>query len=157
VLLGYVNNPSAAGGGSSSITSPVDVSGYVEVNCKTGCGSSNPNGQAVMASSAPVVIASNQSALPATTQPTGFSAGIQFQTAVTASAAALASNAAHSFCLVALPTNSLTVYVGFSSGVTTSTGAPLPPGGTYCLQLSNTNLVYVIASSTGSSVSVIGE
>jgi hypothetical protein len=55
-----------AGGASSSnatIISPVDGSGYVEVNCKTGCSGANPNGQATMANSSPVVIASNQSAV----------------------------------------------------------------------------------------------
>lgn len=66
VLLGYVNNPGAAGSSSASITNPVDVSGYVEVNCKTGCSGGNPNGQATMANSAPVVVASNQSAIPVT-------------------------------------------------------------------------------------------
>jgi hypothetical protein len=90
-----------------------------------------------------------------TTQPTGFGSLVEFQQAVTASAAALPSNAAHSFCVKALPTNALTVYLG-GSGVTTSTGYPLQPGDWFCYQLSNTNLVYVIASSTGSSVSITG-
>jgi hypothetical protein len=65
VLLGYTNNPGASGSASSTIVSPLDGSGFVEVNCKTGCAGSNPNGQAVMANSSPVVIASNQSAVPA--------------------------------------------------------------------------------------------
>jgi hypothetical protein len=37
ILLGYANNPGASGSASSSITSPLDGSGFVEVNCKTGC------------------------------------------------------------------------------------------------------------------------
>jgi hypothetical protein len=153
VLLGYVNNPSAAGSTSSSIASPVDGSGYVEVNCKTGCSAGNANGQAAMANSAPVVIASNQSALA--TQPSGFGTLIGFQQAVTASAVALSTNSSHSFCVTALPANTINVYVG-PSGVTTSTGLPLQPGQTACWALSNTNLVYVIASTTGASVSVSG-
>ena len=74
VILGYVNNPGVSGSSAASITSPVDGSGYVEVNCKTGCGSTTL-GQTVMASSLPVAIASNQSAVPVsgtfwqTTQP----------------------------------------------------------------------------------------
>lgn len=46
------------------VTGPVDGSNNLKVNCITGCAGSNPNGQAAMASSAPVVIASNQSAIP---------------------------------------------------------------------------------------------
>jgi hypothetical protein len=208
VLLGYVNNPAAAGGGSSSITSPVDGSGYVEVNCKTGCSGGNANGQATMANSAPVVIASNQStlatqdaassatgsavpakgiyvagsnsgtevglkvdslgdldmnlesAIPAgsnviggvTTQPTGFAASpLGNQVAVTATAANLGSNSVHGVCITALISNTIPVYVG-GSGVTTSTGWPMNAGDFYCWQVNNTNLLYVIASTTGASV-----
>jgi len=64
-MFGYINNPGAAGSASSTIISPVDGSGYVNIDCKTGCAGGNANGQATMANSAPVVIASNQSALPA--------------------------------------------------------------------------------------------
>jgi len=64
-MFGYINNPGAAGSASSTIISPVDGSGYVNIDCKTGCTGGNANGQATMANSAPVVIASNQSALPA--------------------------------------------------------------------------------------------
>lgn len=42
----------------------LDGSGYLQVNCVTGCAAGNANGQATMANSAPVVIASNQSAIP---------------------------------------------------------------------------------------------
>lgn len=184
VLLGYVNNPGAAGSASSTIVGPVDGSGYVEINCKTGCAGGNANGQATMANSAPVVISSNQSTIPVSlatapttpvtgtfyqttqpvslasapttpTQPTGFGSLVEFQQAVTASAVALATNSTHNFCVKALPTNALTVYVG-GSGETTSTGYPLQAGDWICFQLSNSNLVYVIASATGSSVAVTG-
>jgi hypothetical protein len=89
------------------------------------------------------------------TQPAGFAALVSAQQAVTASAVALPSNSVHGFCVQALSTNALTVYVG-PSGVTTSTGFPLAPGQGVCFQLSNINLVYVIASGTGSSVALTG-
>jgi hypothetical protein len=154
VLLGYINNPGAAGSASSTITSPLDGSGYVEVNCKTGC-TGTTLGQTTMSSSLPVAIASNQSTVPVSTQPTGFGTLIGFQQAVTASAVALPSNSSHSFCLQSLPSNSITIYVG-PSGITTSTGFALQPGQSACWQLSNTNLVYVIASTTGAGVAVTG-
>jgi hypothetical protein len=92
------------------------------------------------------------------TQPAGFSSlMVPFQQPVTATATALSSNSTHSFCVKALVTNGLTVYVGTSSAVTTSSGFPLEPGIVACYQASNTNLIYVIASSTGSSVAVMGE
>lgn len=205
-LYGFVTNPAVTGGSAASITSPVDGSGYVEMNCKVGCTGGNPNGQAVMASSAPVVIASNQSAIPVSgtfwqttqpvsgtfwqatqpvsgtfwqatqpvsqataanlnatvvgsgnfnTQPAGFGSIVAFQQAVTASAVVLATNSVHGFCVKALATNTITVYVG-PSGVTTSTGYPLAPGDSVCYQGSNTNVAYVIASTTGASVGVSG-
>jgi hypothetical protein len=174
-LFGFVSNPGTAGSSSASIISPVDGSGYLEVNCKTGCTGGNPNGQAVMASSAPVVIASNQSAVAVTaaqgtaanlnatvvgsgnfnTQPAGFAAIVAFQQAVTGSAVVLATNAVHGFCVKALAANTITVYVG-PSGVTTSTGYPLAPGDSVCYQGLNTNVAYVIASTTGASVGVSG-
>lgn len=63
----FAQNPAAGGGGGSTnatIVNPLDGSGYVNVDCKTGCTGGNPNGQATMANSAPVVIASNQSQVP---------------------------------------------------------------------------------------------
>jgi hypothetical protein len=252
IIFGYTDNPAAGGSSSSIISSPLDGSGNVKTNCEVGCAAGTP-GQAAMAASQPVVIASNQSAvqiagaatpadaastpttamlaqawpmgwngttsdrlrtagvgntvpatgllasahyceylsslptlttgtygaaqcdssgrllvnlataLPAgssviggvTTQPTGFSAAINFQQSVTASAVALATNSSHSFCVQAFAGNTITVYVG-ASGVTTTTGFPLAAGQPACLQLSNTNLIYVIASTTGASVAVIG-
>jgi hypothetical protein len=47
---------------SATIAAPLDGSNNVKVNCVTGCTGGNANGQATMANSAPVVIASNQSA-----------------------------------------------------------------------------------------------
>lgn len=77
------------------------------------------------------------------------------QQAVTASAVALATNSAKQVCVKALTANGLTVYIG-PSGVTTSTGMELAAGDSQCLGLNNSNLIFVIASSTGSSVSFNG-
>ena len=65
-VRGYTENPATASGAAANVnvTSPVDGSGYVNVDCKTGCAGGNANGQATMANSAPVVVASNQSTLP---------------------------------------------------------------------------------------------
>ena len=89
------------------------------------------------------------------TQPAGFGSIVGFQQAVTASAVVLATNTTHGFCVKALPANALTVYVG-PSGVTTGNGYPLAAGDSICYQASNSNLAFVIASSTGSSVAVSG-
>lgn len=130
--------PSITGSGSVTVT----IFGYVNPPSSSGAGPSTS------------VSVQNFPATQAT-QPAGFSSLVAFQQAVTASAVAIASNATHNFCVKALPTNSLTVYVGLS-GVTTSTGYPLQAGDWVCYQLSNSNLVYVIASATGSSVAVTG-
>lgn len=75
--------------------------------------------------------------------------------AVTASAVALASHTAKTICLKAMTTNLITVYFG-TVGVTTSTGFELTPGEGACLPMSNSNLIYVIASTTGASVTYYG-
>jgi len=181
VLLGYVNNPAAAGSSSASITSPVDGSGNVKVNCEAGCAGNSSVGtpSATAPAGATYVGGLNggnliplktdtlgdldmnlESAIPAgsnviggvTTQPTGFAASpLGNQAAVTASAANLGSNSVHGVCLTALIANTIPIYVGGSS-VTTSTGWPMNAGDFYCWQVSNTNLLYVIASTTGASI-----
>jgi hypothetical protein len=74
------------------------------------------------------------------------------QQAVIATEGALGTNTSKQVCVKALTANVLTVYVG-TTGVTTGTGMELAPGDSQCLSLSNTNLVHVIASGVGSSVS----
>lgn len=96
--------------------------------------------------------------IPSGTQPVTFggnSSVFSNQQAVTATAAALPSNPTKGVCVKALVANTLNVYVG-ASGVTTSTGAELAAGDSLCLPVTNSNLIFVIASSTGSSVSFIG-
>ncbi len=236
-VLFTVYGCTSTGGCGGGVGSSVTVSNFPatqNVVCTSGCAGANPNGQALMASSAPVVIASNQSAvavtaaqptaanlnatvvqatgsnlhtavdslpalptgantigavtqatasnfnatvvqatgsnlhtavdslptLPAgtnsiggvTTQPAGFSSSpLAGQQAVTATAANLGANATHTVCITALSTNTIPVYVG-GSGETTSTGFPLNAGDAYCWQVTNSNLLYVIASTTGASV-----
>lgn len=86
-------------------------------------------------------------------QPAGFAAEISGQQAVTGSAAALATNATqHWACVKATPANTISVFVG-PSGITTATGYELGPGDERCYLVTNTNQLYVIASTTGASVS----
>jgi hypothetical protein len=101
---------------------------------------------------------------PVRTDPTGTttqpvqSAGngtvLSGQQAVTGSAVMLATNTIKTVCIKALAANTINVYVG-PSGVTTSAGMELAPGNSYCAPATNTNLFYVIASTTGASVSWI--
>jgi hypothetical protein len=78
-----------------------------------------------------------------------FTAG---QQAVTGTAANLGTATAKAVCVHSLIANTINVFVG-QTGVTTSTGMELPPGQGYCWNVSNTNLLFVIASTTGASVS----
>jgi hypothetical protein len=125
ILFGYTNNPSASSGGGGSVT----VSNF-------------PSTQAVSLATAPTT----------PTQAAGFaSSPLAGQVAVTASAVALASNSTHAVCVTALIANTIPVYVG-GSGVTTSTGFPLNAGDFYCFQVNNSNLLYLIATTTGASI-----
>ena len=81
----------------------------------------------------------------------GAAALLSGQQAVTATAVALASNSCKKVIVKALQGNAIAVYVG-ATGVTTSTGYELGPGESATLELSNTNLAFVIASATGASV-----
>ena len=74
------------------------------------------------------------------------------QLAVTASATSLASTNSKSVCVHALIGNTINVYAG-PSAVTTATGMEIPPGQGYCWNVSNPALIFVIASTTGASVS----
>lgn len=84
-------------------------------------------------------------------RPPGAAALLSGQQAVTASAVALVSNACRKVTIKALQGNNIAIYVG-PSGVSISTGYELGPGESTTIELSNTNLVFVIASTTGASV-----
>jgi hypothetical protein len=66
--------------------------------------------------------------------------------AVTGTAANLGTNTAKAVCLIAFSTNTATVYVG-ATGVTASTGFPLVAGQPNCIQVNNTNLVFIVGTS----------
>lgn len=80
------------------------------------------------------------------------------QLAVTASAQPLSASIT-SFSggvkITNLSTSSLSIFLGGSS-VTTSTGDELPAGQSVVLPIININSLYVIASSTGSTISWLG-
>lgn len=75
------------------------------------------------------------------------------QQAVTATAAVLTGTSYGSICIKALAGNSINVYLG-GPGVTDSTGMELAAGNSYCAP-SNQSEFYVVASTTGASVSWI--
>lgn len=120
----------------------------------------NTLGQKAMAASTPVVIASDQSSIPvtlssttitATVNPAGFTTLSTGQQAVTSSAVVLPTVTARFVCIRVLSAGSQTVYFG-PSGVTTSTGMELLPGDGWCGSLDNVNRIFVIASSSGSTI-----
>ena len=77
------------------------------------------------------------------------------QQAVTGTAAALASQPLKTFCIKALHANTIAVYVGNSS-VSTANGMELQADQSWCANIDNANRVYVVATTTGASVSWIG-
>jgi hypothetical protein len=80
--------------------------------------------------------------------------GATGQQAVTASAVAVAYQPGLAVaCFKAAPGNSIVIYIGNNSSVTTSTGYPLAAGDQTCVPLQGkTGLVYVIASTTGATI-----
>jgi hypothetical protein len=78
------------------------------------------------------------------------------QQAVTASAVALSNvTLTKGICVEALSTNSISVFIGPST-VSTTTGIELPAKASYCVSVSNANQLFVIASTTGASVTWSG-
>jgi hypothetical protein len=96
---------------------------------------------------------SGGSSVVSLTVPTNVFSG---QSAVTGTAAALTGQAlTKGVCVEALSTNTISVYIG-PSGVTTSTGIEVPAGSGFCIAVSNTNILYVVASTTGATVTWAG-
>lgn len=83
---------------------------------------------------------------------TGLSTFGSNQQGVTESAVALGNHTAKSVCVKALSTNTSSVFVG-ASGVSDSTGFELPAGQGLCVNLANSDLIYVIAADTSENVS----
>ena len=96
----------------------------------------------------------DNSAVTQPVQSVGNGSVLAGQQAVTGTAAALATNSCRKALVKALAANTINVYVG-PTGVTTGTGFELAPGESVGLDVSNTNLIFVIASTTGASVSWI--
>jgi len=145
LLVGYVGTNVSP----SNLTASFTPSGTQDVNLVKVGGAAYALGAAATAASMPVNIASDQT-VPVAQQ--GNAALLSGQQAVTGTAAALATHASKSVCVKALLANTINVYVG-TTGVTTSTGFELTPGAGLCMALSNVNLVFVVASTTGASVS----
>ena len=76
------------------------------------------------------------------------------QQAVTAAAVVVSGISYGTVCIKALNGNTINVYLG-GPGVTDSTGMELAPGNAYCAPAVNVNPFYVVASTTGASVSWI--
>jgi hypothetical protein len=115
-------------------------------------------GQAAMAASSPVVIASNQSAIPVSgtfnpTTPTAVKYG-QATVAVTNTAVALTSNVVTGVVVQALAGNAGNVVVGDSSA-TTANAYQLQPGQAVGVSIDNTNRLYVNGTA-GDGVCFIG-
>jgi hypothetical protein len=152
---GYTGGTGGAGGGSGgggsgcvgTVGTPCVVNLY-ELDGTALAGPSNFG-----TSPGAVAVQNVNAAVLSTVNPLGTAAFTSEQQAVTASAVNLGTNTAKAVCVHALITNTINIYAG-ASGVTTSTGMEIPPGQGYCWNVANTDLVYVIASTTGASVSV---
>jgi len=125
-------------------------SGTFNIQANASVNVSQYNGSAVGAANA-IHVQPGTGANFATTEQSA-AAILAGQQSVTASAVALATNTTKEVCVKALLANTINVYVG-PSGVTTSTGLELGPGDSYCTRVTNTNALFVIASTTGAGVS----
>lgn len=76
------------------------------------------------------------------------------QQAVTGTAAVISGTGSGTMCVKALAGNMINVYLG-PAGVTDSTGMELAAGNAYCAPVASINNFYVVASTTGASVSWI--
>jgi hypothetical protein len=102
-----------------------------------------------------LILAASPLAAQQPTQILGNGAVTSGQLAVTASAQALAGSAViKNLCVKALNANTINVYLG-PTGVTISTGMELAAGQAVCMPLSNVATLFVIASTTGASISWI--
>lgn len=75
------------------------------------------------------------------------------QQAVTGTATKLPNLNTQNVCLKVIPAGTQVVYVGSSAAVTTSTGYPLSAGDSVCMVVNNLNQIYVVATTTGSTMS----
>lgn len=105
-------------------------------------------GQKAASSSIPVVIANEQAVQGSL---------IHGQSTIGLSAIQLSSNSLKQGVVIkASSSNTGSIYIGSSSGVTTSTGYELGAGESVTIPINNTNLVYLISNIASQSVSFIG-
>lgn len=105
-------------------------------------------GQKAASNSIPVVIATEQSVQGSL---------INGQSTIGLSAVQLSSNSLKQGVVIkASSSNTGIVYIGNSSGVTTSSGFELGAGESVTIPINNTNLVYLIANASGQSISFVG-
>lgn len=130
---------------------PIDAAGNnIGVPMLTADSASATTGRMARSTANGLLVDGSGSVFP--TQPgTGLGTFSAAQQAVTGSAASLGSNTSKFTCLRVLGAGTQAVYVG-PTGVTTGTGYELSPGDSQCWPVSNTNLLFVIASTTGSTV-----
>lgn len=114
-------------------------------------------GQAAMASSSPVVIASDQSTVPMQSTIAGTVRNGQVTVAASGSEQPLSGSSVpiRQVIVQALSTNTGSVWVGDSS-VTTGNGFELQPGQATGIEIDNLNKVYVDATTSGDKVCFIG-
>ena len=140
------------GQGTMAASLPVAIASNqsaVPVNLNQYGGTSTTLGQKAMTASIPVVLSSDQSAV--STVPGALTSIVTGQQADTATAVALPTNTAKRVCFKVLAAGTQTVYFG-PTGVTIATGQELQAGDSWCGTLDNSNRVFVIAASTGSTV-----
>jgi hypothetical protein len=108
-------------------------------------------GQKVMASSLPVVIASDQSAI--STVQGGLTLTANGQQAVTAVSTALPANVAKLVCIRVSAASTQTVFYGQNAPVlTTANGMELGIGDAACHPVANSSQIFVIAAAAGSTL-----
>lgn len=126
----------------------VDATGRVTVKLNDASGSAINLGQAAMANSVPVVIASNQSAISVSdVLNTAGQSRAQAITTTAAEALGAATILTNRKILILTPTNG-TIYWGFSNTVTTSSGTPIFKNQMVAIAVTSNVHVYVIAGST---------
>lgn len=137
---------------------PVSQSGAwsANTNLQTVNGSAFALGQTTGAASLPVVIASNQSAVPVSQSSPG--ALVAFITAVTTAGTRvqLGNNSIAAGILQAPSTNTGLIYVGGATVSSSVYGAELQPGQSVGVSVNNTNLLYIDASVNGDKCAFMG-
>jgi hypothetical protein len=151
-MQSYVESTSVANKPAQAVCNPdgSDIgggSGSGDVNLHDASGADVTNGQQTMANSLPVVIASNQTAIPVTLS--GGSAALtptSGKVTVAGSQMALGSGQQDKVIVIAGILNSGNVYLG-PTGVTSSNGLELEPGRD--VPLENVNLASMFVNGTG--------